>query len=264
MRKNISFDYKQKISIGIILILILSFALSVSITIAFFFNSVFGNSTIHMSGKVDIEAVGDGELEDPDSFSSIEDTHTTKLVVTLADGYKVLIPGMDISVDANCKVYQSTTSPMLRAKLEFVLIDTSTGLEIDRSDFENGEIGSSNYLVSDICGKLIDIIEENDWYLHTDSYYYYLGDVVQPVGATGGNQFLKEVSVVNGDVVVPFLNQSFKFPTGVDSSYSGFGVKIKITFQAIQNFIAEKDTGIQLDNTITNSQIIFNDLTSNS
>jgi len=241
--KKKSFAYHEKSSFGIIMVIILSFALMVSMTIAFFYTSDYANSLIEMSGKVDIEAVGKGE-----QYDSIEDTHTSNLIVTLSDGYNVLIPGMDISVDANCKVYRSTTRPLLRAKLDFLLTDKSNNQDMDNSDF----------LFSYINGKLLNIITENKWYLHSDGFFYYIGDVDQK-GATNGNQLLQEVNATDDDVVIPFLDESFKFSTDVTSDYSGFEVKFQITFQAIQNFIANKDTGIRLANTITNSQIIFDD-----
>ena len=130
-----SFDYKPRLSAGIIILLVLFPLLIVTTTIAFFYASDYANTLINMSGKVDILAVGDGDFDDSDSFSSIEDTYTSNLVVSLNDGYNVLIPGGDVLINANCKVFQSTTKPLLRAKLDFVLSDGITGLEVDKSNY---------------------------------------------------------------------------------------------------------------------------------
>jgi len=254
VNKKVTFSYKSKVSLGLIVIIALAFVLFVSLTIAFFYNDDYATSKIGMSGKVKIEAVGEGE-----AYNSIEDTHTSNLVITLGNGYDVLIPGMEVDINANCKVYKSTTKPLLRAKLEFLVTDNVTGSESDGTGFEGGQIGSTDLVVAEISGQLISEIRRNKWYLHTDGYYYYLGDVDQG-SAEYGDQKMQEVAVTSGDfVVIDFLSEPFTFPTQIDSSYSGFGVQFKITFQAIQNYIPDEN-GNKKSNTITNSITIFDQL----
>ena len=170
--------------------------------------------------------------------------------ITLSDEYDRLIPGMDVSVDANCKVFASTTKPLLRAKIEFEMYNES----------DETHVGAEN-VFTDMHDDLSTIIYGNNWRIYTapgedEAYWYYVGDVVQPTGVETGGLLLQEIDVSSGDDVIEFINESIKFPTYVDSSYSGFGVVIKITFQAIQNFIPDKN-GNRLSNTINNAQMIF-------
>ena len=58
------------------------------------------------------------------------------------------------------------------------------------------------------------------------------------------------------------IDDEIQFLEDIDSTYSGYGVKIIIRFEAIQNFIPNKD-GYQLDNTIENSKLIFDNPDSN-
>ena len=83
-----------------------------------------------------------------------------------------------------------------------------------------------------------------------------------------------EVDVTDSNQIVPFLDTSpqnveaLEFPTNITSEYSALGVRIQITFEAIQNFIPgddgrelfyEKD-GEKINNTIEFSKIIFDQM----
>lgn len=174
MMKNIKADTfskktKSMSTLGIMLICI--FSCIVGITLAFFASGDFASSHVGMSGKVLIEAVGSGD-------KSIEDTpSSSNLEIKLQDNYSVLIPGMEIEIIANCKVYRSTTKPLLRAKLDVNLEDNLTGeVPVDEMD-----------IVSDIYSQLIEKIECGDkWYLHTDSYFYYIGENSPEIATSGG------------------------------------------------------------------------------
>ena len=171
MAKTMNFSSKERKSFGlfgIILVVILSCVIGA--TLAFFFHSDWASGYINMSGKVSIEAVGAGN-------ASIEDDATCNLVINLDKNYPVLIPGMDINMPANVKVYQSTTSPLLRARLDMELIDTLT-MEEDADSLR---------VIQDMYGQLTDVIESNDWYLYTDSYYYYVGNYSQNTQGGGYN-----------------------------------------------------------------------------
>ena len=242
MKKKFNFSRRhQEISFWTILSIVL-FVSVIGITLAFFASSDFASSHVGMSGKVLIEAVGSGN-------KSIEDTlNSCNLEIKLQDDYEVLIPGMEIEVIANCKVHKSTTKPLLRAKLDVDLTDNLTG------EMPSDEMN----IVSDIYSQLIEKIEdENNWYLHIDSYFYYIGDENQTADDKG-DYILKEIDATANDTIVTFMPDSIIFPTFVDKTYSGLGIKFKITFQAIQNYIPDDD-GKQLLNTINNSQKIFDE-----
>lgn len=244
--KNFSYRKTNPYLIPVLLTIIL--VLVVSSTIAFFFDSNFGSGKIVMSGAVNIEAVGKGE-----AYESIEDTSTSNMLVTLGNNYKVLIPGMPISLDANVKVYRSTTKPLLRADFNAVLMDKTTGATV-------GNEYDQDFLV-EMYTSLQSQIAENGWYLHSDGYFYYIGTNTKQGGAT----LLLEVDATESDVVVPFINKPIKFPESVTEEFSGFTVGFKIKFQGIQNYITVKGgDGTRLPNTIQNSLVIFNDFKNNA
>lgn len=263
MGKKYNFGYRKSITLNAILLIIICFSFLVTLTVAFFYDSDYASNMIGMSGKVRIEAVGHGvcdcvlegktECEDL-SHQSIEDTYTSNLIITLDPdsglGYDVVIPGMPLRVDANCKVYKSNTSPLLRAKIEFDLISALTGETVT----------DSQILISELYGQMISIIEDNNWFLHTDGYFYYVGDVTQPSGAANGTLLLKEINVTATDKIIHFIDEPIRFPEKITSDYSGFAVVFKITFQGIQNYIPD-EYGNRIDNTIDNSQKIFSAFT---
>lgn len=225
---------------GTYLILLL-LSITIGITLAFFASSDFASKLLGTSGRVKIEAVGDGD-------KSIEDIipNSCNLEIRLDRDYGVLIPNMPITIYANCKVYKSTTKPLLRANLAVTIID-STGNPVDADE------GDDN-ITNDIRNQILDRIDENDnWYMHSDGYYYLVDS------KSGANSILTECDATAGNIIVPFLNgKSITVPNYIDDSYSGLGIKIKIIFQAIQNFIPD-DNGIKMSNTITNSLKIFNE-----
>ena len=263
MRKEHNFGYKKSLSLNSLMLIAICITFAVTLTIAFFYHDDFSTSMITMSGKVKIEAVGEGvcdcvvagktECEDP-SHKSIEDTHTANLIITLDQDYEVVIPGMPLGIDANCKIYRSNTSPLLRARIDFELISALTGETVT----------DSQILISELYGQMISIIEDNNWFLHTDGYFYYVGDVTQPSGAANGTLLLKEIDVTATDKIIHFIDEPIRFPERITSDYSGFAVVFKITFQGIQNYIPQKVRfiyGNQVDNTIDNSQKIFSAFT---
>ena len=255
MRKNHNFGFKKTLSLNSLMMIAVCITFVVTLTIAFFYHDDFSTSMITMSGKVKVEAVGEGvcdcvvagktECEDP-SHKSIEDTHTSNLIITLDQDYEVVIPGMPLGVDANCKIYKSNTSPLLRARVDFELVSALTGETVT----------DSQVLISELYGQMISIIESNKWFLHTDGYFYYLGDITQPSGAANGTLLLKEIDVTTTDKIIHFIDEPIKFPERITSDYSGFAVVFRITFQGIQNYIPDED-GNRVDNTIDNSQKIF-------
>ena len=229
----------------------------VSITLAFFFADDFATSNVKMSGRVEIEAVGAGT--DYETIENGEDS--CNLIVYLDPEYDVLIPGMPITVPANVKVMQSSTMPLLRAKFEItiteVLADGSAG------DNSSDLTGLEANLVAQIDGK---IETSNAWYYYEDEnggYYYYVGANADK--GTGESTMLAEVDATGeGGAVIDFLNESITFPGNIDENYSALGVTFKFTFEAIQNFIPNPDTGLKVDNTIANSLRIFNSIDSDN
>lgn len=232
---------------GIILYIISIFmAVLIGLTLAFFANSDFATSLLGMSGRVKITAVGRG-----DTYQSIEDKDgISNMLIYLQDGYQVLIPGMEIDAQVNVKVHKSTTKPLIRAKFSLELYDNN-GVAYN-------PIADSDNIVGDLEYQLNNCIESlGDWYKHTDNYYYYVGD--NEISTPASNTILKEVDATTSDTIVHFINSPIKFPTFVSSNYSTFGVKMIVTFQAIQNYIPD-DAGQKIDNTITNSLKIFSSI----
>lgn len=230
--------------VKILFVLLFFVTISVSITLAWFYVQDWANNGVEMAGKVNILAVGKG-----DEYHSIEDSaESSNLVVSLSDGYNVLIPGAEIDARANVKIFKSTTKPLLRAKVSVLLFDKDEKQVESYLDKMNIQ-GLLEF-------ELREIVEEIDnWYKYSDGFYYYIGNNA----IDSGNTLLCEVDATSGDVVLPFINKPFKFPTSVESAYSGFSIKFKIEFQAIQNYIPD-DKGAKLPNTITNSYKIFSNL----
>ncbi len=223
-------------------ILLAIFSCLVTFTLAYFFTSDWASSHLQMSGKVEILAVGRG-----DTYNSIENgVSSSNLVIEYDNNYGVLIPGEPIGVYVNCKVSQSSTQPLLRAKMVLELNTADTDEPYD--DTQIKVIENLNKQLNDI------IVGNNTWYLHDDGYYYF----VKSIDADNPqNSVLNEIDATAGDKIVNFITEPIKFPTNVTSEYSGLAVKFRITFQAIQNYIPD-DNGNKLPNTIQNSQKIFN------
>lgn len=249
IKKNRNFGPKTAVAPFSLILLVVIAVCLVGTVVAFFFAHDWASNRVTMSGKVDIEAVGNG-IE----YGSIEDTvSSSNLIITLQDGYNHLIPGANISIPANVKVYQSTSKPLLRAKFTMEMYlhkeDGSDELLDDATDIYD--------IMPQMTASLHDVITGNGWLLdESDMYYYYIGTNTQ--GATVGETIMSEVDVTDGTVVVHFIDEEIKFPTNVESDMSGFNVQFVIVFEAIQNFIPDRD-GKQLDNTIDNSKIIFED-----
>ena len=221
------------------------FACVITFTLAFFFTSDWATSHLQMSGKVQITAVGKGDL-----YNSIEnDVNSSNLVIEYDRDYGVLIPGEPIRLDANCKVGRSTTMPLLRAKLVLELKNVDTDTPYDETQIN---------VIANLNDQLDDIILDSaSWYLHTDGFYYL---VLTKNDSAPENSILKEINATESDVIINFINKEITFPTFVTSDYSGLSVRFKITFQAIQNYIPD-DNGDQIPNTIKNSLKIFDTFT---
>lgn len=240
---------------------ILAIFLVVGTTIAFFFDSDWGSSTTQMSGHVRIEAVGNpvtgGKYTAPngDTYNSIEDVNGySKLVINLQDDYPVLVPNMEMYIYANCRILQSNTNPLLRAKMELLLT------EIDVSDDGENNASDIHSAITDIYGQFSDIILNDEWVKYTvpgetQEYFYYIGNINQTAGNVG-DYLMKPINVSDNDAYIHFIDEPVVFPSYVDSSYSGFGVQIVITFEAIQDYIPDT-TGLRKDNTILNAQPLF-------
>lgn len=244
---------KPTASLSLILLICLMVCI-VGTTVAYFFATDWAGQYTTMSGKVDIEAVGS-------SGSSIEDevkdgVTTSKLVISLEDNYKYLIPGMDITMPAYVKAYKSTTKPLLRAKFSLILYKTTdAGDEV--LDGENDPNSISSQMTSSLHSK----VSANGWVLNDDGYYYYIeNNIIQtPIS----NTIMSEVDATAGNVIIPFVKDSDKitFPENVESSQSGLKIRFSVTFEGIQNYIPNPDDDgkTNLPNTISNSKRIFDD-----
>lgn len=246
VKKN--FSAKKSASLTPIAILLL--CAIVSLTVAFFFSSDWATKYVQLSGSVRIEAVGKGS-----AHSSIEDTVSScNLDIDIDRDYGVLIPNAPLAIYANCKVSKSTTKPLLRAKMDISILDD------EGEEFVVGE--DSEHNVAQDFSSLLEtsVLDGTNW-AYVNGYYYYLDT---PSTSANGSSILKEIDATEEDVIITFLNKPITVPSYIDDSYSGFSIKITITFQAIQNYIANKTTGEKLTNNITNSLIIFDDFESSS
>lgn len=250
----------------------------VGIVIAYFFSDDFSSNNVNMSGRVEIVAVGNGteypSTENPANYPVIEDTDTSNLIIKLEDNYDVLIPGMEIEAFANVKVMYSSTKPLLRAKFELELSDISTeDTNEDGVIDEKDRVVLNNEYSSELTKNIRNqfnstIIADNDWLKFSDGYFYYIGDNIEDDTDPKYTQ-LEEVDATVNDQIIFFLDKPFIFPTFVTSDYSSLGVKIIVTFEAIQNFIPdedgkeyfyEKEEGVLINNTIEFSKYIFDDI----
>lgn len=248
MKRKMHFKFKytlfsQQFIAGLVCLLVLTFSL-VGSTLAYYFSDDFASSMIGLSGKVDIEVVS------KTADVSIEDDTETKLIIYVEDNYGVHIPGGWFEPTANIKVYQSTTKPLLRAIMDVQLINMETDEVITDAEIDKFDLAESLY------DSLADIVTSNGWvYYPEDKYYYYRN--TNEINADIEDTILWEVDATDEEyVVVHFIDDEIQFLEEIDSTYSGYGVKIIIRFEAIQNFIPD-DEGKQLPNTIENSKLIF-------
>lgn len=246
---NISNITAHQFFIGLV-VLFLVCVTFVGSTFAYYYADDFSSGLITMSGKVDIVVVSRA-----DAYVSIEDDTDTNLIIYVEDNYTVHIPGAWFEPTANLKVYESTTKPLLRAKMDVYLINMETDEVITDDDIDTFDLDKTLY------DSLEDIVESNGWiYYAEDKYYYYRN--TNPTAAEVKDTILHEVDVPDTDKnvvefdVIEFIDEEIQFPKEIDSTYSGYGVKIVIRFEAIQNYIPDRD-GYQLPNTIENSKLIF-------
>lgn len=254
MRKKITtkHNYSSKTQHGVFGLIVLSFlcVLLAGTTLAYLYADDFSTNMIGLSGKVDIEAVSRGN-----TYTSIQDTTDTKLIIYVEDDYEVHIPGGWFEPTANVKVYNSTTKPLLRAKMSVELIDMTTSQVVTDEEVDIYNLAERLY------DSLEVIVIDNGWVFYdVDNYYYYRG--TNAINSQVGNTIMHEVDATEDDAFVHFIDSKIQFPEDIDSSYSGYGVRLIITFEAIQNYIPDSD-GNQLSNTIINSKLIFDNPTSN-
>lgn len=278
-KKKMYFGGAKRYGISVIHVaVILLLSCFFGITIAFFFDSDYADNTFQMSGAVVIEAVG----ENGSSIEDVEDEDglTSKLVINLVDNYKYLIPGAPLSIPVSCKVYQSTTSPLLRASFNLKLYrsvdDAQNPLEeVDLNELFPAGDDRRDFL-TDVSDQISSKIISHGWYLY-NGYYYYVGNDFKASDDKGANTILEEVDVTQSNVIIDFIKASSRKPDGtlegdpiifppyVDPTFSGLNVILSITFQGIQNYLPESLTnGDQVDNTIANSLLIFDSVPEDS
>lgn len=246
------FSFVQRYFAGLVILLIISLTV-VSSTLAYYFDSDWASNVVEMSGKVNIEVVSKSP-----NYKSIEDDEEGKLIIYFEDDYSVHIPGAWIEPTANVKIFKSTTKPLLRAIMNVYLIDMETKEEISDEDIDTFDLTASLY------NSMSTIVKYNGWvYYPEDKYYYYIKD--NTVEENVEETFLHEVEVEDEDdefIIIDFINSPIQFPEEIDSTYSGYGVKFVITFEAIQDYVPDK-FGKKLPNTIENAKVIFDNPTSN-
>ena len=227
----------------------------VGITLAFFISSDYSSSFVSMSGPVNIQAVDKDGKPIETNIPDDEDEDVSKLVISLSDGFDTIIPGMPIAISANCKVYQSETMPLLRAKFELKIYKDS---ETEEGVQEEVTTEFCMSLAEDISDSMdLSILASGNWLKYDDDGYYYYKGTNEIANIVGDTELLP-VNAKSNNVIVDFLSNSVTMPTGIDSTMSGYYINVSIVFEAIQDFIPNS-SGIAIDNTITNSKLIFDD-----
>ena len=128
---------------------------------------------------------------------TIEDDTNCNLQINFDEEYDVLIPGMPMDMPANCKVFASTTKPLLRAMITLDFLDPDTG---DSLDLSSDAYNEGTTILQELLSQFDEEIEANGWYMHTDSYYYYVG---KNATIQGSSTILAEVDATQGEVIVP-------------------------------------------------------------
>lgn len=254
MRDNVNkkHNYSAKVQQGFAGLIVVVFICVVCIcsTLAFFISDDWTSNVIGLTGKVDIEIVSRS-----DSASIQNTTEENKLIIYFEDEYSVLYPNALIEPTANIKVYQSTTKPLIRAIMDVKLYDG------EFNEVEEG-VGDLDFVLTEnLYDSMATVVTSNGWVFdERDRYYYYIGSneiATNPDSSKNiDNTVMAEVDATDSDTVVHFLDSEIRFPKQVTSAYSGLHVKFIIRFEAIQNFIPDRN-GVQLPNTIFNAKKIF-------
>ena len=218
-----------------------SFFICLFVALSTFLLSCVGGSD---SGYLDITGAGKLEISVPDVTDS-----------------SVLIPNMPIGIRANAKIANADSIALLRAKLEL-----SFQNQEDFADKTPEEIEEVHEL---FLGTIESIDTVSASWIKVGSYWYY-------VGANERNDADTILVVINHDPAesnttcdfvdsennsyIKFIDNDFRVPKDMDSSWSGLEIVIKITFEAVQGFIPNSD-GVDIgdaNKTITSALPIFN------
>lgn len=230
IKKIIGRYYKELL----VLVVFLSLAVFsvVSVTLAYFAQEDNADRSIPFSGAVSISIIGSGQS------ATIGDD---EMEMTLANGNNYLIPGMPVGLRCNCVVNTSTTSPLVRALIMVDLYNVSVDREDIRTDIESA----------------IEAVIGSTWTKYNGYYYYINNNALQ---STVQNTVMQDVDVSLGDTQINFVNTDFTFPSTVTEIQSGAIVKVRIKFEAIQDYIPNA-SGNKLTNTIANAIPIFEEST---
>ena len=229
----------------------------VSTTLAFFFATDWADNGITMAGPVLVSCVGGS------AGGYIDITGAGKLEISIPDvtDSAVLIPNMPIGIRANAKIANADSVAVLRAKLEVSFTN-----QADFTDKTAEELNEVHELfVETIEG--IDTVSAS--WVKVDSFWYYVGAnerddantvlVVINHEPAESNTTCDFVDADNNSYI-KFIDNDFRIPKDLDSSWSGLEVVIKITFEAVQGFIPNAD-GVDIgdeNKTITSALPIFN------
>lgn len=229
----------------------------VSTTLAYFISSDWADNGITMAGPVYVYCVGGS------ASGYVDITGSGNLEISIPDvtDDSILIPNMPIGIRANAMIANADSVALLRAKLTIDFLN-----EEDFTSKTPEEIEAVHeLLVSSI--ESIDTVVAS--WVKVGDYWYYVGSherldaetvlVVIDHSAPESNTSCDYVDDEHNSYI-KFIDNDFRIPKTLDSSWSTLEIMIRITFEAVQGFIPNSD-GVDIgdeNKTITSALPIFN------
>lgn len=260
-------DKRKDLVVSILLVIVsvlLAFVLVGAYTFAWFTSQDSASVTFAFGGAVLVNVADENNQLNDDEPLTVNYSGT------------FLLPGTKLSPQFYALFEQSSTSAIFRAKVNTWV----EGLSPEKN----------NYLNSLFATELVNKIDSS-WAMGGDGWYYFLGGAALPgmvmtqtasasglsapvYGTTnanytavtgyrtveGENTVLASVYSGAGPVALPFLNQSFRIPTIINSDYAAGVIHIEFTVQALQDYLVDTTTDENILPTLANARSIFNSI----
>ena len=227
-------------------------------TLAFFFYDAWAVKGIKMAGPVIVTCVGSSS----GGYTDISGAGNLEITIPDITNKSVLIPNMPVGLRANAKIAYAKSIAVLRAKIDITFTNSDTFLANKTQE----EIDAIHDLFLDDI-EAIDTIAAS--WVKVDDYWYYVGSnernaentllVVIDHKPAAENTTCDYVDD-DGNSYIKFIDNDFRVPMTIDSSWSDLEVVISITFEAVQGFIPDltgNDIGDE-NKTISRALPIFN------
>ena len=232
--KNIG--YIKKIN-SIFMIMISLFTVTMVVflvTVAYFISNAWASNNVTLAGPVEVYCVGGSAT----GYTDIAGAGNLEISIPDITNTTILIPNMPVGLRANAKIAYAKSIALLRAKVEVVFEN--------KADFP----GKTNDDFVNLGNTFVASLEHSDtvssgWFKY-QNYWYYVGSnlrsgvdtrlVVIDHTPAEENTSCDHVDE-EGNSYVKFIDNDFRIPKDIDSSWSGLEVVVRITFEAIQGFI---------------------------